>query len=385
MRAPGAPQAVFAEESHVDMIASELGIDPLEFRLRNSLHDGDEAPLGERWQDIMSDETLRGAGEMAGWGRAKPANVGRGISMYERTPGGGKSEEILTVDGDAQITLLTAVPDTGTGSHTILQQIVAEELQVPLETIAVQSGNTDTAAFDAGAGGSRVTHGAGQATLAAATELRAALIELCARVLDAAPEHVSLRDGAYVSEDGRRITLGELMAKAIELEEAPISRTGAYAPSGHAEVTSFAAQIAEVEVDRETGQVTLRSVTSAHDVGTIINPLTHQGQIEGGVVQGIGQGLSERLIVEDGQVTNANLGDYKLPTMADIPRLETVLIETKHGPAPYEGKAIGELSNVAVPAAIANAVYDAVGVRITELPITAEKVYAALAAKRRNG
>jgi len=175
------------------------------------------------------------------------------------------------------------------------------------------------------------------------------------------------------------------MARARELEEAPITRTGTYAPSGHAEVTSFAAQIAEVEVDPETGQVTLRRVVSAHDVGTIINPLTHQGQIEGGVVQGIGQALTEHLIVEDGQVTNVNLGDYKLPTMADIPVLATVLIETKHGPAPYDGKAIGELSNVALPAAIANAVYDAVGVRITELPITAEKIHAALRAKQGNG
>jgi carbon-monoxide dehydrogenase large subunit len=385
MRAPGAPQAVFAEESHVDMIANELGIDPLEFRLRNSLHDGDEAPLGEAWQDIMSEETLRGAGEAAGWNAPKPPNVGRGISMYERTPGGGKSEEILSIDGDAQITLLTAVPDTGTGSHTILQQIIAEELQVPLEVVAIQSGNTDTAAFDAGAGGSRVTHGAGQATLAAATELRTALIDLAARVLNTDPERVRLHDGSYVDENGHRLALNDLMAKARELEEAPISRTGAYAPSGHAEVTSFAAQIAEVEVDPETGQVTLRRVVSAHDVGTIINPLTHQGQIEGGVVQGIGQGLTERLLVEDGQVTNANLGDYKLPTMADIPELATVLIETKHGPAPYEGKAIGELSNVAMPAAIANAVYDAVGVRLTELPITAEKVHAALRARQGNG
>jgi CO/xanthine dehydrogenase Mo-binding subunit len=176
--------------------------------------------------------------------------------------------------------------------------------------------------------------------------------------------------------------LPELLARAQDLEETPITRTGSYSsatdPAG---VTSFSAQIAEVEVDPETGQVTLRRVVSAHDVGTVINPLTHQGQVEGGVVQGIGQALTERLIVEDGAVTNANLGDYKLPTMADIPQLETILLETKHGPAPYEGKAIGELTNVPLPAAIANAVYDAVGVRITELPITAEKVYEALQAK----
>jgi CO/xanthine dehydrogenase Mo-binding subunit len=131
--------------------------------------------------------------------------------------------------------------------------------------------------------------------------------------------------------------------------------------------------------------VNLRRVVSAHDVGRIINPLTHQGQIEGGIVQAIGQSLTEELILSDGSVTNANLGDYKLPTMADIPALSTNLLETRQGPAPYEGKAIGELSNVALPAAIANAVYDAVGVRLTELPITAEKVYTALRAQEGTG
>jgi CO/xanthine dehydrogenase Mo-binding subunit len=174
------------------------------------------------------------------------------------------------------------------------------------------------------------------------------------------------------------LSLPDLMARAQEIEEAPITRIGSYSPSGHAEVTSFAAQIAEVEVDRDTGQVKLLRVVSAHDVGAILNPLTHQGQIEGGIVQAIGQALTEQLIVEDGVVINVNLGDYKLPTIADIPKLSTVLVESMHGPAPYQGKAIGELSNVALPAAIANAVYDAVGVRLTELPITAERVYNAL-------
>jgi CO/xanthine dehydrogenase Mo-binding subunit len=129
-------------------------------------------------------------------------------------------------------------------------------------------------------------------------------------------------------------------------------------------------------VDPETGQVQLRKLVTAHDVGTVINPLTHQGQIEGGVVQGIGQALTEHLQVQDGAVTTLHLGDYKLPTALDIPELTTVLVETKTGPAPYAGKAVGELSNVAVPAAIANAVFAAVGVRLMELPVTAEKIYA---------
>lgn len=378
MRAPGGPQAIFAEECHTDMIAHEMGIDPLEFRLRNSLVDGDESALGHRWQDIMSRETLEAAAKAAGWYDPKPANVGRGISMYERAPGNGRSTQTVTIDADAQITLMTGTPDTGTGSLTILQQVVTEELQVPLEAVEVETADTDTAAFDSGAGGSRVTRTAGRATLAAAIELKTALIDLAARIFALPSERVTYVGGVFRGNNGQQLTLKELMQKARELEEAPITRTGSYSsdddPAG---VTSFAVQIAEVEVDPETGQVKLRKIVSAHDVGMVINPLTHQGQVEGGVVQGIGQALTEQLIVEDGAVTNLNLGDYKLPTMADIPELETVLLETKHGPAPYEGKAIGELTNVPLPAAIANAVDDAVGIRITELPITAEKVYAA--------
>ena len=151
------------------------------------------------------------------------------------------------------------------------------------------------------------------------------------------------------------------------------------------DVTSFCAQIAEVEVDRETGQVTLTRLTTAHDVGTVLNPLTHQGQVEGGAVQGIGQALTEHLVVQDGAVTNLHLGEYKLPTAMDVPELETVLVQSDAGPAPYAGKAVGEHSNVAVPAAVANAVSDAVGVRLMDLPVTAEKVYAGLRARGDKG
>jgi CO/xanthine dehydrogenase Mo-binding subunit len=385
MRSPGAPQVVFALESHMDMIAHALGLDPLEFRMRNALEDGDTAPLGERWLDITCKQTLEAAARAAGWGTVKPPNTGRGVALYERRPGGGRSNATLTIDADARLTLLTAVPDTGTGSHTILQQIVAEELQAPITSVEVVTGDTDNSAFDAGAGGSRVTHSAGQATLAAATAVREALIDLAARLLDRPPDQVALRGGELIAADGARISLPALMAQAAELEEAPITRTGTYEPEAPPEVTSFCAQIAEVEVDRETGQVTLRHLVTAHDVGTVINPLTHQGQINGGVVQGIGQALLEQLIVEDGRVVNLHLGDYKLPTIADIPKLDTALIETARGPAPYQGKAIGEHPNVAVPAAIANAVFDAAGVRITELPITSERVYVALRRQRQTG
>ena len=149
------------------------------------------------------------------------------------------------------------------------------------------------------------------------------------------------------------------------------------------DVTYICAQVAEVEVDPETGEMRLHRFVTAHDVGTIINPITHQGQIDGGVIMGLGQALMEELVMDGGRVTNLSLGDYKLPTAADIPELKTVLVRSAGGVAPYEGKAIGEFANNSPPAAIANAVADAVGVRLFELPITAEKIYYALKEKSR--
>jgi CO/xanthine dehydrogenase Mo-binding subunit len=147
----------------------------------------------------------------------------------------------------------------------------------------------------------------------------------------------------------------------------------------------FSAQVAEVDVDRETGQVKVLNVVTAHDVGTVINPLTHQGQIEGGFVTGLGLAVTEELVSEGGQILNGHFGDYKLPTMADIPLLETVLVPTSGGEGPYQAKAIGEWANNATAAAIANAVADAVGCQLFELPITAERVYAALHQGERPG
>jgi CO/xanthine dehydrogenase Mo-binding subunit len=382
MRAPGAPQTVFAVETHMDMIAHELGLDPLEFRLRNVLTEGDQAPLGEHWHHVRGKETLEAAAQAAEWNTQKPPHVGRGIGMYDREPGAfGPSNSTLSIDADARLTLLTGAADTGTGSYTVLQQIVAEEFQVPLETVTVIQGDTDTAAFEVGAGGSRFTHTAGLATLAAARALKEALVTLAAQRLGCASEQVQMQSGHFVTANGTSLDLATLTAWAAAQGAVPLTRTGSYLPGTPVEVTSFCAQVAEVEVDPETGQVRLRKLVTAQDVGTVLNPLTHQGQIDGGVVQGIGQALTEHLVVQDGAVATLHLGDYKLPTALDIPELTTVLVETQGGPAPYAGKAVGELSNVAVPAAVANAVFDAVGVRLTELPVTAEKVFAGLRTK----
>ncbi len=238
--------------------------------------------------------------------------------------------------------LYTAAPDTGTGNHTIMQQIIAEELGLPLSQVAIRMSDSVVIPEDTGVGGSRVTHVYGLACQQAAREAR--------ERLQAAPgEEVRVR----VKLDGPR-------------------------PEG---IASVCAQIAEVEVDPDTGGVKVRRIVTAHDVGTVINPMYHQGQIDGGVIYGLGFALQEELLIEDGKVLNPNLGEYKLPNIADIPPLETVLVTGAHGPTPYGGKAVGEMGNVPLAAAIANAVYNACGVRITELPITAEKVYRGLRGK----
>lgn len=367
MRAPGTPQVLFAVECHTDMIAHELGIDPVEFRLRNAVVEGDLGPLGEEWAGVRCKETLEAAAEAIDWATERPPNVGRGIALYGREPGSfGPSSATLELHEDGRLLLITGAAETGTGFFTILQQIVAEELNVPLESVFVAQNDTDHSTFELGASGSRLTHTAGQAAVIAAQEMKAFLDEL------AGPGRTALG-------------MLELATLAAAREEMPVRRGGRYMPQGPAGSTSFHAQAAEVEVDPETGAITLRHFVTAHDVGTIINPITHQGQVDGGIAFGIGQALCEQLPMEDGQVMTLHLGDYKLPTAADMPRLTTVLLQSDVGPAPFNGKAIGEMTNVAVPAAIGNAIFDAIGIRITELPITAEKVHRALAEARRDG
>jgi len=211
--------------------------------------------------------------------------------------------------------------------------------------------------------------------LQACAELRLRLTEPAAQLLDCADSEVTYRDGAFWGE-GRSVALADVAATAEGGEPITV-RAEVFAPNVE-DVTYFCAQVADVEVDPETGQVHVQRLVTAHDVGTIINPITHQGQIEGGIATGIGLALTEEFVMEDGRITNAHLGDYKLPTVADMPPLETVLVQSPGGSGPHDAKAIGEFSNNPPPAAIANAVADAVGVVLFELPITAERIHRAL-------
>ena len=377
MRSPAKPQVVFAVESHMDMIAQELGMDAYQFRLKNVMREGDSSPIGHHWQQIKALETLEAAAKAAGSDQQLPPNTGRGMAMTDLVQGTGQfaAKISLSEDGDPQLHM--AFWDTGTGSHTVLRQMVAEELTLDTEDVQIVLESTAKMPYSSGSGGSRVMHTAGRAVVNAAIELRGKLVEAASPLLDAPEDQVSMQNGRLVAA-GRSVTIAEVVA-----------RTGGESLTGEAiltsempELTSFCTQIAEVHVDPETGEITVNRFITAHDIGAILNPLNHQGQVEGGMIQGLGFALMEALELEDGHISTLSFGDYKIPTSADVPVLETVLIEGDAGPAPYESKGIGESSNIPVAGAIANAVFDAVGVRITDLPVTADKVLAGLRGNR---
>jgi xanthine dehydrogenase molybdenum-binding subunit len=249
---------------------------------------------------------------------------------------------------------------------------------VPVEHVKVKVGGTGDVPYsvDIGFGGSRSTNIGGHAALQACVELRGKLIAQAARLLGRAEDQVDYKAGRLSSHDNPRKSLS--LAEVVGAGEGPITVSTQLEVPRKGSSTSFVAQVAEVEVDPETGRVRLHRFVTAHDVGTIINPLGHQGQIDGGSVMAIGAALMEELPLDNGKITAQNLGEYKLPSIGDIPKLRTVLIHSDGGPGPYEAKGIGEMANVSPPAAIANAVHDAVGVRIFDLPITSEKIYDAL-------
>ncbi|MCS6801660.1 MAG: xanthine dehydrogenase family protein molybdopterin-binding subunit [Chloroflexota bacterium] len=376
MRAPGLPQAVFALESHIDALARAIEMDPVEFRRRNLIRDGEMTPAGERWEQVRAVETLEAAARAAGWGTPLPENVGRGIAIAEHGAGAGTCTIQAGLD-ERGFYLRTGAPDTGTGSHTVMQQVAAEALGVPPAAVRIETSHTLAFPFDFGVGGSRVTHVYGQASLAAATALRETICRRAAAALGLPADHLQWESGSLRQPDGCLADPFALIGP-VEVEET-------YDAAGAPHVTGFCAQVAEVRVDRETGKVEVLRIVSAHDTGQVINPLGHEGQIAGGVIQGLGYALMEELPVVDGYVTTQSLAEYKMPAMGDIPNLEIVLLPAPLGPGPFAAKAIGETPNVPTAAAIANAVEDAVGVRIVDLPLTAEKIYRALQRQQEHG
>ncbi len=381
MRAPGEPQSYFAAESHMDCVAHKLGIDPLEFRRKNLIEEGDRTLNGDLYQGVRAKETLEAAVRAARYNAPRSPNVGRGIAMGHRAPGGGFTSLAIELNPDGSVVLHTGVIEQGTGTYTTHRQIVAEELSLRPDDIQIKILDTDSSPFDSGIGGSRGTRTATQTAFEAAIETKQELFRMAEEHLGWSRAELTLVGRDIVRKRTReRHRWDRLLARAGR----SIFKQVINQDRGHAPLTAFTAQVAEVSVDPETGKVQLLHFTTAHDVGTIINPIGHQGQIDGGVVQGIGFALTEELHVDGGRVGTLHFGDYKIPTARDIPTLRTVIVKGKDGVGPYKAKGIGENPNTPVAGAIANAVEDAVGVRIRDLPVTAEKVCKALHAKKVN-
>jgi len=345
MRGPAETQTFFAWETHVDMIAHALGIDPIELRLRNVVRDGDTMLGGEATHHTMARpvlETLQH--EIA----RTPAAGTRGVALITSHTGGGKTGVKLRLYDNGRVEVVTGLADQGAGAFTLVQRVIAHALSIDRTLVTVRQANTVEAPADPGAGASRVTHIVGRAAEDAVAKLQA-ILEAGGKPSPSQPIEVV---GTFDSD-----------------------------PPGSSHVAdyTFSAYAIDVTVDAETGALTVHDALLVADVGPILNPLAHRGQLEGGFVIGLGTTLCEELALdEDGRVVAPSLGEYKLPNIQDVPPFRTVLLDAAAADGPYGAKMVGELGNVGVAPAVANAVYNAVGVRLCTLPLTAERIFTAL-------
>lgn len=396
-RGPTGPQMVFAVESHTDAIASELGIDPLEFRLRHVYKDGDRAPNGQVLQGVGLTEALTQAAETLGWSAAQTAEDGllhgRGLSCCWWTTTAGAAACSIKMNEDGTVVVQTGATEIGTGAVSAgIAQIVAAELGVELDGVKLISGDTESTPYDAGAQGSRTLFNMGGAARDAAGQVRAQLLRRAADLLEAHVDDLEIERGSIFVRGSRAqsVSYAQLMSGAMWVTGA-IAATGTFLapPTAYDAETlkgslyptfnspSFHCHAAEVAVDPDTGRVRVKRFVAAQDVGFAVNPTYIEGQIQGGAAQGIGYALLEELHFEEGRVLNPNLALYKLPTIRDVPVIETVIVEHPSEIGPYGIKGVGEPPVIASAAAVANAVYAATGVQITHTPITPERVYRA--------
>jgi xanthine dehydrogenase molybdenum-binding subunit len=405
MRGYGNLESTFAVEAQMDDLAERLGIDRLEIRHRNANRPGDVTPQGLRITtcalaecfDAVARDIARPVARplRPGWrrgvGYAGMFHVGGGARVY-RSDGCGA---IVKLDDFGKVSLITGASEIGQGSETVLAMIVAEELGVPFERVEVVNSDTSVKPWDVGVHASRTTFIAGNAALLAARDVRAQLLALAAEQLEEDASALDCEEGAvFVKAAPQRRLAYDKVVRAGHFREGGRILMGQafYDPPtqmldkdfrGNVSVTyAFAAQAALVEVEEATGRIEVVRVASAHDVGRALNPIGCEGQIEGGIHMGLGYALTEELRLQDGRVLNPGFLDYKLLTAPDMPEILVTLIETVDEAGPFGAKGLGEAGTIPVSAAVANAVKDATGVRVTELPMTPERVYRALRAAR---
>ncbi|WP_069300032.1 xanthine dehydrogenase family protein molybdopterin-binding subunit [Neptunicoccus sediminis] len=386
-RAPGSPMAAFAVESVIDELCKKLGLDPIEVRLKNASKQGTKASFGPTWDRIGLVETLEAAQSHPHYSAPLKEGQGRGISCGFWFNHGGETSVTLALSEDGTAQLSVGTPDIG-GSRASMAQMAAEELGIPYENIRTTIADTATLGYNEVSHGSRVTYASGLATIKAA---RAAVKILCAR----AAAKWGIDEDAVVWENGcakpSGPNAGEFDPLPIDKLTRSMGRTGGPIV-GHFEATpegagvSFATHIVDAEVDKETGQTKVVRYTVVQDAGKAINPAYVEGQFQGGAAQGIGWALNEEYIYgEDGRLQNSVFLDYRIPVASDLPMIDTVIVEVPNPGHPYGVRGVGETSICPPLAAIANAVSNAAGVRLKELPMSPPRILAALEDQANNG
>lgn len=390
----GMAQTAWALESQLDIMARELGIDPLEFRLKNAVKDGSVLPTGEILESVAIRQCLEEVAKKIDWGMKAPQGQGKGIAaLHKTTRGFAPSCAIVKLNEDGTIGVLTSAMDIGQGSETVLAQIAAEEMGVSIDQVFMAMPDTDTTPFDVGTLSSRITFHMGNAIKLAATDAKRQLFCLAGEQLEARPEDLEIKNSrVYVKGSPHKsISLAELSILSHTFKAGPILGRGSFLKEDLAlldpetgqggkatEYWKYSAHAAQVKVDVETGQVELIRLAAAADAGRAINPLSVQGQLQGAALMGVGSALLEEMVLDKGRVINPSFMDYNLPTAMDVPRLDPIIVEVPHPDGPFGAKGIGEGATPPAGPAIANALCDAVGVRINELPLTPERVWNAL-------
>jgi carbon-monoxide dehydrogenase large subunit len=400
----GIPQVSWAIESHLDVMVEKLGLDPVEVRLKNAVEEGSLSVTGQVLHSVGLKETLRQAAEKIGWRKASGPYRGKGIAcMHKSTVTPSSSAAFVKLNEDASVTLLCSAVEMGQGSSTILAQIASEELGIPVEKISMVRPDTDVTPYDMASVSSRSTFFVGNAVRRAAADAREQLLQIAAEILEANPldlvieagkvmvrgvpekaipiAELPLGEAFYVGAKGRGRGRPVLGRGSFTVEDAtPLDRETGQGKNPSA-FWMYATQAAEVEVDPRSGRVKVLRISSAHDVGKSIHPVAIEGQIQGALVMGVGTALFEEMELEKGRVKNPSFAEYKLPSALDAPEMIPIIVEELHAQGPYGAKGLGEPALAPTAAAIANAIYAAVGVRVKDLPITPEKILEGLRKK----
>ncbi|MCR9277150.1 MAG: xanthine dehydrogenase family protein molybdopterin-binding subunit [Pseudomonadaceae bacterium] len=379
-RAPGAPQSMHAMESALDDMARKLGMDPLDLRMVNAAEEGTTAPYGAKFPVIGLKACLEAAKKHPNYTKKLNDGVGRGVAVGFWFNVGGESSAEAHVNEDGSVTVLEANPDIG-GSRASMCLMAAETLGVPYESVKTYIGDTETSGWTMVTGGSRVTFATGMAVVQACEDIIAQCKARAASTWGVDESMVEWRDGEAVPAPGANIdveplTLADIAGKSAKTGGPILGRAALNAQGAG---PSFSVNIAEVEVDKETGRTELLGFTAVQDAGRAIHKAYVEGQLQGGAAQGIGWALNEEYIFNaDGVMENAGFLDYRIPVASDLPMIDTVVIEVPNPSHPYGVRGVGETPIVAPLAAVSNAVADAVGFRIADLPLSPPKVLEAI-------